>query len=71
MRVNPKTRLSKMNIVFKTFRSLVSVIAPSNQNSLEAYLSQAQTLAELEQRERQWHRTHAERATLAIGMHSR
>lgn len=60
-----------MNIVFQTFRSLFSVIAPSDSNSLEAYLGQAQTLAELEQRERQWHRTHAERATLAIGMHSR
>jgi hypothetical protein len=62
---------SNMNIVFQTFRSLLSVIAPSDQRSLEAYLSQAQTLAELEQRERQWHRTHAERASLAIGMHSR
>lgn len=70
MRVNPQTWLPKMNIVFNTFRSLFSVIVPNDQSSLEAYLGQAQTLAELEQRERHWHRTHAERATLAIGLHS-
>jgi hypothetical protein len=60
-----------MNIVFQTFRSLLSVIAPTEQDSLEAYLAQSQTLAELEQRERQWHRASTDRASLFIGSHSR
>jgi Protein of unknown function (DUF3563) len=60
-----------MNIIFQSFRSLFSVIAPTEQDSLEAYLAQSQNLADLEQRERQWHRTHADRASLVIGMPSR
>lgn len=60
-----------MNIIFQTFRSLFSVIAPSERDGLEAYLAQSQTLAELEQRERQWHRASSDRAGLSIGMHSR
>ena len=60
-----------MNIVFQTFRSLLSVIAPTEQDSLEAYLAQSQNLADLERRERQWHRTGADRASLVIGTPSR
>ena len=36
----------------------------------EKYLAQSVSLADLERRERQWHRSSADRALLAIGVRS-
>jgi hypothetical protein len=59
-----------MKNTLQALRSFFSSLAPSEQNSLEAYLAQSQDLADLEQRERDWHRTSADRALMAIGVRS-
>jgi Protein of unknown function (DUF3563) len=59
-----------MKTALQTLRAFFSSLAPSDQNDLEAYLAQSQDLADLEQRERDWHRTSADRALLAIGVRS-
>jgi Protein of unknown function (DUF3563) len=59
-----------MKTAFRTLRAFFSSLAPSDQNNLEAYLAQSQDLADLEQREREWHRVSADRALMAIGVRS-
>lgn len=59
-----------MKTAIQALRAFFSSLAPSDQNDLEAYLAQSQSLADLEQRERDWHRASADRALMAIGVRS-
>jgi hypothetical protein len=59
-----------MKTAMQTLRSFFSSLAASDQDNLEAYLAQSHSLADLEQRERDWHRTSADRALMAIGVRS-
>jgi len=59
-----------MKTALQALRSFFSARAPNDNDSLEAYLAQSVSLADLERRERQWHRSSADRALLAIGVRS-
>jgi hypothetical protein len=59
-----------MTTTLKALRCLLSSLAASRDDSLEAYLAQSQSLADLEQRERQWHRDSADRALSDLGVRS-
>jgi Protein of unknown function (DUF3563) len=59
-----------MKTAFKALRSFFSSLAPRDQENLEAYLAQSQDLADLELRQRNWHRVSADRALMAIGVRS-
>ncbi len=59
-----------MKTTLQVLRSFFSSLAANDQDNLEAYLAQSHNLADLERRERDWHRTSADRALLAIGVRS-
>jgi Protein of unknown function (DUF3563) len=60
-----------MNTALQALRSFLSALAPpSERENMEAYLAQSQSLADLESRERQWHRHSADRALISIGVRS-
>jgi hypothetical protein len=59
-----------MKTAMQALRSFFSSLSASDQDNLEAYLAQSHSLADLEQRERDWHRTSADRALMAIGVRS-
>lgn len=59
-----------MTSTLKALRCLFSSLAASRDDSLEAYLAQSQSLADLERRERQWHRDSADRALADLGVRS-
>ena len=59
-----------MNTTLQALRSFFSSLAPRDGNELEAYLAESHSLADLEQREREWHRTSADRALMSIGVRS-
>jgi hypothetical protein len=59
-----------MKTALQALRSFFSSLAPRDGSELEAYLAESQSLADLEQRERAWHRTSADRALLTIGVRS-
>jgi hypothetical protein len=48
----------------------MSSLTASDRENLDAYLSQSHSLADLERRERQWHRDSADRALFNIGVRS-
>lgn len=59
-----------MKSAFQTLRTFLSTFAPQDSESLETYLAQSQSLADLERRQQQWHRASADRALFAIGVRS-
>jgi Protein of unknown function (DUF3563) len=60
-----------MNTALQALRSFLSALSPpSERDNMEAYLAQSQSLADLEQRERDWHRASADRALMSIGVRS-
>jgi hypothetical protein len=59
-----------MTTTLKALRSFLSSLAVSRDDGLETYLSQSQSLADLERRERQWHRDSADRALSDLGVRS-
>jgi hypothetical protein len=59
-----------MKTALQALRSFFSTLGTSDNDNLEAYLAQSANLADLERRERQWHRTSADRALFAIGVRS-
>jgi hypothetical protein len=59
-----------MKTTLQALRSFLSSLGTSSPGGLEAYLAQSQSLADLERRERQWHRDSADRALLDLGVRS-
>lgn len=59
-----------MKNALQALRTFLSTLAPEGNESLEAYLAQSQSLADLERREQHWHRASADRALFAIGVRS-
>ncbi len=59
-----------MKTALQTLRTFLSTLAPESNESLEAYLAQSHSLADLERREQQWHRASSDRALFAIGVRS-
>jgi len=70
IRVNPSHRSPTVNTAFQALRNFFSSLTAGDRESLEAYLAESQSLADLERRERQWHRQSADRALLDIGVRS-
>lgn len=59
-----------MKTALQALRSFFSTLAPDDNGSLETYLAQSSSLADLERRERQWHLASADRALFTIGVRS-
>jgi hypothetical protein len=59
-----------MKTALLAFRSFLSSLTRSEQGGLEAYLARSQSLADLERREREWHRSSADRALMTIDAQS-
>jgi hypothetical protein len=59
-----------MKSALQNLRTFLSNLAPQDNESLETYLAQSSSLADLERRERQWHLASADRALFAIGVRS-
>lgn len=59
-----------MKTALKALRNFFSTLAPEGNESLETYLAQSHSLADLERRQQQWHRASADRALFAIGVRS-
>lgn len=59
-----------MKYALQALRTFFSTLSPSEDGSLESYLSQSLSLADLERRERQWHLASADRALFSIGVRS-
>ena len=59
-----------MKTAIKAFRTFLSTLAPASNESLEAFLAESHSLADLERREQQWHRASSERALFSIGVRS-
>lgn len=59
-----------MKTALQALRTFLSTLAPESNESLEAYLAQSHSLADLERREQQWHRASSDRALFAIGVRS-
>jgi hypothetical protein len=58
-----------MKTTLQALRALLSSLA-SDDTSLESYLAQSQSLADLERREQEWHRATSDRALFSIGVRS-
>jgi hypothetical protein len=59
-----------MRTAIQALRTFLSSLAPEGNESLEAYLAQSHSLADLERREQHWHRASSDRALFAIGVRS-
>ncbi len=59
-----------MKTAMQALRTFLSNLATHDNESLESYLAQSQSLADLERRQQQWHRASADRALFAIGVRS-
>lgn len=59
-----------MKTTLQALRMFFSTLATDDNQSLESYLAQSQSLADLERREQQWHRASSDRALLSIGVRS-
>ncbi len=59
-----------MKSALQTLRTFLSNFASQDDESLETYLAQSQSLADLERRQQHWHRASADRALFAIGVRS-
>ncbi len=59
-----------MKYALQALRTFFSTLSPNEDGSLESYLSQSLSLADLERRERQWHLASADRALFSIGVRS-
>ena len=59
-----------MKNALQALRTFFSTLAPEGNDTLEAYLAQSHSLADLERREQQWHRASSDRALFAIGVRS-
>ena len=59
-----------MKTTLKALRNFFSTLAVDDAESLETYLAQSQNLADLERRQKEWHRASSDRALFAIGVRS-
>jgi hypothetical protein len=59
-----------MKTALQALRTFFSTLAPHDNQSLETYLAQSHSLADLERREQHWHRASSDRALFAIGVRS-
>ena len=59
-----------MKNALQALRTFFTTLVADDNESLENYLAQSRNLADLERRERQWHRTSADRALFTIGVRS-